>query len=89
MMNHWLHPLVEMPLPRAILLKVTVLLAVAWAVHLPLRQRNPHWRILLWRGAGMAVVAVPLLAYLTPAISISVPAPTGGMTAAGTRMPAS
>ncbi len=82
MIHHWLRPLVEMPLPLAILLKVTMLLAVAWAAHLPLRQRNPHWRMLLWRGAGMAIVAVPLLAYLTPAIPIAVSAPAVGMTAA-------
>ncbi len=79
MIHDWLCRLIEMPLVLNILLKVTVLLAVAWAAHLLLRQRNAYWRILLWRGVGVAIVAVPLLAWLTPAIPIAVSAPAGGV----------
>ena len=53
-----------------LVLKWTVVLALAWMIHASLSRCNPRWRVLLWRStvAGLAVVAIsssapPILEY--------------------------
>lgn len=52
------------------LLKITLLLIVAWILHGLLRARNPRWRILLWRGVAIGTLAVLFLAFADPLISL-------------------
>lgn len=44
-----------------ILLKGTILLALAWIAHLILRNRHARWRIILWRSALCTGIAIPFL----------------------------
>ncbi|HUW20719.1 MAG TPA: M56 family metallopeptidase [Sedimentisphaerales bacterium] len=53
--------LVDLPLPVSILLKITVVLAAGWILHLLLARRNPRWRALMWRGVIVGILAIPLL----------------------------
>ena len=61
--------LIDLPLHFDILLKVSVSLLVCWMLHFAIRRRNPRWRILLWRGAALAVVLVPALTLWVPSQS--------------------
>ncbi len=60
-MTRWTQILVDLPLPVSILLKITVVLAVGWTLHILLARRNPRWRALMWRAVIVAVGAIPLL----------------------------
>ena len=51
----WLSPLPETPAWAILLVKATVLLAVAWMIHYALARANPRWRVLLWRSAAVAL----------------------------------
>ncbi len=62
----WLKWLVDLPLVADVMMKLTVLLALGWTAHLALRRANPRWRVLLWRGVAVGLVAVPLLALSLP-----------------------
>lgn len=84
MLQPCLHQLAELPLLSSILLKVTILLATAWAFQFLLRKSNPYWRVLLWRCVGGAIVATPLLILFTPAIRIALPAAGSAVTAPST-----
>jgi len=46
--------------PLALLLfKITLLLAIAWLIHLALARANPRWRTLLWRGSAVGLFLLP------------------------------
>ena len=49
-------------------LKSTAVLGVAWLVTLLLRRASAASRHLVWTGAAAAIVALPLLAILLPAL---------------------
>jgi hypothetical protein len=71
-MSDWAEVLVELPYVPAVLVKVTVLLAAAWLAHGLLRGRNPRWRVLLWRGVLVAVVALPLAEWALPRLEVAI-----------------
>ncbi len=52
--------LVDIPFSELVLLKITAILVVAWIAHRLLARANPGWRVLLWRGAAIAVVLGPV-----------------------------
>jgi beta-lactamase regulating signal transducer with metallopeptidase domain len=52
------------------LLRVTLLLAVAWLLHLAWRRRNPHLRVLLWRATAVATFVVVVLSLLPYRLSL-------------------
>lgn len=54
MITPWFHRIADLPLTCNILLKLTLLLAAAWALHLAIRQRNPYWRVL--GGFGLCLL---------------------------------
>ena len=54
------NPLVE------ILIKVTVLLAIAWGLHGVAARFNPRWRVLIWRAAVVGIVLMPVLTLWGP-----------------------
>lgn len=68
----WLSGLAEAPFWTLALLKITVLLGLAWSAHLGLGQFNPRWRVLLWRGVAPGLIAVPVAMLLIPAFEIRV-----------------
>ena len=61
-------------------LRMTAVLGLAWMLHLLLLRSNPRWRVLLWRGASVGLVAIPLLTVAMPRVQVSVsrPADLGG-----------
>lgn len=73
--SHRLAPLADAPVLAVVLLKATVLLAVAWLIHLALARANPRWRVLLWRGTALALAALPVLEFVPSAIELSVRRP--------------
>ncbi len=70
MINTWLRALVDLPLAVEILLKVTALLAAGWLLGLCLSHRNPRWRVFLWRGVSLGVLALPFLLLTIPRYDI-------------------
>lgn len=72
----WLEPLAGLSPLVAILAKLTALLAVAWVAQALLCRANPRWRVLVWRGAAIGLLLVPLCHLLTPPIELQVPVAT-------------
>jgi len=70
----WPALLVEAPWLVMLLAKVTVLLAAGWVADVALSRANPRWRVLLWRGAALVLVALPLLMLALPAVRVEVAA---------------
>jgi len=64
----WLDSLVNPPPGLDLLLRITVLLALAWAIHAALGRFNPRWRALLWRGTALALLLLPALELALPRI---------------------
>ncbi len=63
---------VELPLPVSVLLKITIVLLGSWILHFALVQRNPRWRVLVWRCAITGLLLIPVLvpfAYLQVSIT--------------------
>ncbi len=69
---NWIQTLVNLPPVVDAMLKMTVLLAAAWILHFAIRRGNPRWRVLLWRGAAVGLVMLPLLSVLLPEVSVPV-----------------
>lgn len=64
--------LADLPWPAILLLKVTLLLGVAWGIHHALSGKNPRWRVALWRGVAVALIALPVSQCLLPRLSVPV-----------------
>jgi Zn-dependent protease with chaperone function len=71
-MSTWMAMLIDLPYVPAVLVKVTLLLACAWVAHGALRGRNPRWRVLLWRGVLVAVVALPVAEWALPRLEVAI-----------------
>jgi len=71
-LTSWLSQLALAPFAVAVLLKVTLILAGSWLVHLMLARANPRWRTLLWRATVVALLAVPVLHCWGPAVNLSI-----------------
>src|SRR4051812_31709322 len=65
--------LIALPPALNVLLKITLILALGWLLHFALLRANPRWRVLLWRGVLLGVLAAPLIAIALPIIRISLP----------------
>jgi len=71
-MNEWTAFLLDpTPIPD-VLIKITLVLLIGWALHFFLRGRNPRWRVLLWRSVVVGVIAIPLLVLIAPEFEIPV-----------------
>jgi beta-lactamase regulating signal transducer with metallopeptidase domain len=66
-MAHITDVLVSFSPAAAVLAKVTVLLAVGWAIHgaLSIKQSDARWRLLLWRGLIAGLLLVPAIQWLS------------------------
>jgi beta-lactamase regulating signal transducer with metallopeptidase domain len=62
----WVNWIIESPLIIGVLLKMTAFLILAWIAHFALRRANPRWRVLLWRGVAVGLIAIPVLAATLP-----------------------
>lgn len=56
-------------------LKATVVLAMAWMLAILFRRRSAAWRHLIWTSAFGALLVLPLLSAVLPALPVRVPAP--------------
>ncbi|NQV33787.1 MAG: PD40 domain-containing protein [Phycisphaeraceae bacterium] len=56
------------------LLKVSLVLVVAWSAHLCLRRCNPRWRMLLWRSVVCSLILIPVLSGMVPVYEVDFPA---------------
>ena len=65
--------LVDIPFSEMVLLKITVLLVVAWILHRALARANPRCGVLLWRGTALAVVLGPVWMRFGPPVTVSIP----------------
>src|SRR5687767_9455300 len=75
MIREWLSILAELPPAADVLLKMSLILALGWILQYALLRANPRWRVLLWRGVALGVLAVPLIALALPVIWISIAPP--------------
>src|SRR5688572_28181151 len=65
----------------AAVVRITILLAVAWVLHALLLRRHPRWRTMLWRGCCLGVVGIVIASQiqlqldvpLLPALSVAGP----------------
>jgi len=55
------------------LVKGTLLLAFAWAIHGLLRPSHPRWRALLWRVIFCGILLLPLLSKGLPPVRVPAP----------------
>lgn len=71
-------------LPRTVavaVVRITILLAVAWVLHALLLRHHPRWRTMLWRGCCLGVVGIVIASQiqlqldvpLLPALSVAGP----------------
>ena len=54
----------------ALVIKITLLLALAWLSHAALGRANPSWRVLVWRLTALGIVLLILLAGLPPMVRL-------------------
>lgn len=67
--------LAEAPFAVNLGVKATLLLALVWFLQVALRRKNPRWRVLVWRGAFVALVLLPLASLYAPPVEVTAPAP--------------
>jgi beta-lactamase regulating signal transducer with metallopeptidase domain len=79
--------LVDIPLSELVLLKLTVLLVVAWIAHRALVRANPRWRVLLWRGAAIAVLLGPVWMRFGPQMTLAIAEPRKSIESQSTAFP--
>lgn len=63
-MTQLIEALVGLPVAWSILLKATALLAAGWIGQMALQRANPRWRVLMWRGVVMGLIALPVVSGL-------------------------
>ena len=77
MNSQFLRWIIELPFLAEILVKTTLFLVAMWIAHFLLRRANPRWRVLLWRGAAVGLLAVPILRAALPELPVPVaPSPS-------------
>lgn len=62
----WSGWFVDLPATVDIGLRITVVLAATWIVHIALARKNPRWRTLLWRSTIVGLIAIPVLVAAMP-----------------------
>ena len=63
----------EFPPLLPFLVKVSLVLVVAWSAHVCLRRCNPRWRILLWRSVVCSLILIPVLSGIVPVYEVDFP----------------
>ena len=52
---------VELSPVYAVLMKITLVVALGWVLHFMLLRSNPRWRVLVWRLVLVGMVVIPVL----------------------------
>jgi beta-lactamase regulating signal transducer with metallopeptidase domain/protocatechuate 3,4-dioxygenase beta subunit len=63
----------EAPWGYALAGRWTALLILAWAAHLVLANRDPRWRVLLWRSAAVGLATIVILTATPPIVTWRLP----------------
>ena len=71
-MTRWAEPLIDVSPVGMILVKATLLLALGWALHLLLLRANPRWRVFLWRGILVGLLALPVAETVAPKLPLAI-----------------
>ena len=66
----FLHFLTDMPSWVLLLLKATLVLALAWCLHFAIANLNPRWRVFLWRISGISLITLAVLAMFAPRLMV-------------------
>ncbi len=61
--------LLDASIGLVLLVKWTIVLALAWLAHGMLAGRNPRWRVALWRLAIVGLALVPVLSVVPPIVT--------------------
>ena len=69
-MNQWINNFATFPPPVEVLLKLTVLLALAWTCKLLVSQANSRWQVFYWRGVVAAALLLPIVVLLGPTVPV-------------------
>ena len=77
----------SMPDWAVLLSKATLVLAVAWLLHVALARANPRWRVLLWRGVVVAQALLVAWSLGLPGLEVGLPAPQPVATTASPVLP--
>ena len=64
----------DLPLVADALLRISIVLSLAWLVHAILLKCHSAWRVLLWRGVAVGLLLLPLLGLIIPRFVITLPA---------------
>ena len=71
----WIQLLAGLPPIADAALKMTAILVLGWLAHAALARCNPRWRVVLWRGVAVSLIAAPLLVLVMPAVRIAIARP--------------
>lgn len=64
MMNSFIEMLVDLPFAWDLILRVTIVLALTWLIHLSLARKNPRWRVQLWRLSTVGLIAIVISLFI-------------------------
>lgn len=62
-----------LPLLASAAVKITLILIAGWFLHFAIANRNARWRVLLWRGVMLGLIAVLPAELLLPRVLVAVP----------------
>lgn len=64
----------DLPPVADALLRISIILSIAWLMHVMLLKSHSAWRVLLWRGVVVGILLLPLPGLFIPRLAISLPA---------------
>ncbi len=73
MLSEWTDVLAALPPLAELLLKLTLLLAVAWFFKPLLHRASPRWQVLYWRGVASAALLLPVVVPFGPTVPVALP----------------
>ena len=59
----------EVSIGLVLIVKLTIVLALAWVAHGMLMRRNPRWRIALWRSTVVGLAVMPVFSACPPIVT--------------------
>lgn len=59
-----------------LLFKITIVLGIAWLMHLAAERLNPRWRVAVWRSTSIAILVLGLGSLTPPLLNIPVLLPS-------------
>ncbi len=59
----------EVSIGLVLIVKLTIVLALAWVAHGMLMRRNPRWRVALWRSTVVGLAVMPVFSACPPIVT--------------------